>query len=181
MRECFAASLVVIAGWILTACHGAPKVARVKPEAEQVISEAMKGLYMSASSAPPQSPQQQKIILRMAETASNGKELLMVMRAAVGVFPPGAGPVEQATEKKVRSLVTAKMMQAGTLDQLVDYAAQYPVDPETSQPFVERLFQLGEGNPDARAWYRIRATASRLKLAGLERRAQARGDELAGK
>ena len=56
----------------------------------------MKELYMAASTAAPQSPAQQKVILQMAEKASNGKELLLVMRAAVGVFPAGTASQEQA-------------------------------------------------------------------------------------
>ena len=77
---------------------------------------------MAASAAAPQSVAQQKVILRMAEKASNGKELLLVMRAAVGVFPAGAGSQEQRAESPVRSIVTAKMMELGTLDQLIEYA-----------------------------------------------------------
>ena len=151
------------------------------PEAEQVVSEALKELYMAASAADPQSPAQQKVILRMAEKASNGKELLLVMRAAVGVFPADTGWQEQQAESQVSSLVTAKMMELGTLDQLIEYATQYFVDPGRARPFVQRMFQLGSENSDPREWYLIRATAFRLKVGDLGRDAQARGDRLAGR
>ena len=136
---------------------------------------------MAASTAPPQSPAQQKVILRMAEKASNGKELLLVMRAAVGVFPAGTASQEQRAESQVRSIVTAKMMEFGTLDQLIEYATQYSVNPESARPFVQRMFQLGGENSDPRVWYRIRVAALRLKVGDLERQAQARGDQLAGR
>jgi hypothetical protein len=113
----------------------------------------------------------------MAEKASNGKELLLVARAAIGAFPATAGP----EESQERSIVTAKMMELGTLDQLIDYATRYPVDAPTARPFVERMFQLGEGNSNPREWYRIRVVALRLKVGDLERQAQGRGDQLAGR
>jgi succinylarginine dihydrolase len=116
----------------------------------------------------------------MAEKASNGKELLLVMRAAVGVFPAGTAQAQSA-ESKVRSIVTAKMMELATLDQLIEYAMQYPVNPESARPFVERMFQLGGEKSDSRVWYRIRVAASRLKVGDLERQAQTRGDRLAGR
>jgi hypothetical protein len=117
----------------------------------------------------------------MAEKASNGKELLLAMRAAVGVFPSGAGPQDQSAESHVRSIVTAKMMELGTLDQLIEYATEYSVNPESTRPFVERMFQLGNENSDPREWYLIRATAFRLKEVDLGRQAQARGDQLAAR
>ena len=91
------APVVVMVAWSLASCNTAARNAAAPvPEAEQVVSAAMKELYMAASAAAPQSPAQQKVILQMAEKASNGKELLLVMRAAVGVFPAGTGPQEQA-------------------------------------------------------------------------------------
>ena len=105
------APVVVMAAWSLASCDTPARSAAVPaPEAEQVVSAALKKLYMTASAAPPQSAAQQKVILQMAEKASNGKELLLVMRAAVGVFPPGTGSQEPSAESKVRSIVTAKMM-----------------------------------------------------------------------
>ena len=80
--------------------HAARKAAAPVPEAEQVVSAGLKELYMAASVAAPQSPAQQKVILRMAEKASNGKELLLVMRAAVGVFPANAETQEQRAEAR---------------------------------------------------------------------------------
>ena len=168
--------------WNLASCDAvARKAAAPVPEAEQRVGEALKDLYVAASLAAPQSPAQQKVILRMAEKASNGKELLLVMRAAVGVFLGGAGVQEQHAESQARSIVTAKMMELGTLDQLIEYAMQYSVSPESARPFVQRMFQLGEANTDSRVWYRIRVAASHLKVGDLEKQAQARGDQLAGR
>jgi hypothetical protein len=174
--------VVVLVAWNLASCNAvARKAAAPVPEAQQLVSEALKDLYVAASLAAPQSPAQQKVILRMADKASNGKELLLVMRAAVGVFPAGAGSQEQRAESQVRSMVTAKMMELGTLDQLIEYAMQYSVDQESARPFVQRIFQLGDENSDPRVWYRIRAAAFRLKASDLERQAQAKGDQLAAR
>jgi hypothetical protein len=174
--------VVVLVAWSLASCNAvARKTATPVPEAEQVVDSAMKDLYMAASAVPPQSRAQQKVILRMAEKASNGKELLLVMRAAVGVFPADARSQEQRAESQVRSIVTAKMMKLGTLDQLIEYAKQYPVDAESARPFVQRMFQLGDENSDPRQWHRIRVVASRLKVGDLARQAQGRGDQLAGR
>jgi hypothetical protein len=176
------APVVVLVAWNLASCStAAKKAAAPVPEAEQVVSEALKELYMAASAADPQSPAQQKVILRMAEKASNGKELLLVMRAAVGVFPADTGWQEQQAESQVSSLVTAKMMELGTLDQLIEYATQYSVDPASARPFVQRMFQLGQQRSEARDWYRIKTTAVRLKVSDLERQAQVRADQLAGR
>jgi hypothetical protein len=174
--------VVVLVAWNL-ACSdvAARKAAAPLPEAEQLVAENLKDLYVAASLAAPQSPAQQKVILRMARKASNGKELLLTMRAAVGVFPVDTKSQEQHAESHVDSIVTAKMMKLGTLDQLIEYAMQYSVDPESARPFVQRMFQLGDKNPDPPAWYRIRAAAFRLKVGDLERQAQARADQLAGR
>jgi hypothetical protein len=174
--------VLVVAAWCLASCNqAASNAAAPVPDAEQVISPALKELYMAASAAAPQSPAQQKVILRMAEKASNGKELLLVMRAAVGVFPAGAAVQAQRIESQVRSTVTAKMLALGTLDQLIEYATAYPVDSESARPFVERMFQLGGAHSDPRVWYRIRVAAFHLKVGDLERQAQAKGDQLARK
>src|ERR1039457_5364425 len=70
--------VVVLAAWNLASCGAvARKAAAPVPEAEQSVGEALKDLYVAASLAAPQSPAQQKVILRMAEKASNGKELLL--------------------------------------------------------------------------------------------------------
>ncbi len=168
--------------WNLASCDTAARSAAAPvPEAEQVVSAAMKRLYMAASAAPPQSPAQQKVILQMAGQASNGKELLLVVRAAVGVFPAGTGPQEQSAENQVRAIVTAKMMEFGTLDQLIEYATEYSVNAESARPFVQRMFELGGETSDPRVWYRIRVAASHLKVGDLERQAQIRGDQLAGR
>jgi hypothetical protein len=174
--------LLVMVAWNLASCNTAgQKAAARASESEQVVSEALKELYMAASAAPPQSLQQQKVILRMAQKASNGKELLLVMRAAVGVFPSGDGAQEQQAESQLRSTVTAKMMELATLDQLIEYAAQYSVDPGSARAFVQRMFQLGNENSDPHVWHRIRVAAFHLKVSDLERQAQARRDELAAR
>jgi hypothetical protein len=71
------------------------------------------------------------------------------------------------------------MMALATLDQLIEYATEYPVDPQSARPFVERMFQLGASRSDARVWYRIKVAAFHLKVGDLERQAQAKGDQLA--
>jgi hypothetical protein len=175
-------AVVVMAAWSLASCNNAASNAAAPvPEAQQKVSAALKELYMAASAAAPQSPAQQKVILRMAQKASNGKELLLVMRAGVGVFPSSAESRAQVTENEVRSLVAAKMMKLGTLDQLIEYATQYSVDPESARPFVQRMFQLGDEQSEPRTWYRIRLAAFHLKVSDLERQARTRGDQLAGR
>jgi hypothetical protein len=183
MRTCFRDALMVVAAaGTLAACHTASRQAATPtPESEQVIGSASKDLYMKASMAPPHSAEQQKLILKMAQEASNGKELLLVMRAADGVFPSAAAPGQQSVESQVRSTVTAKMIELATLDQLTDYAVEYPVDQEHTRRCVERMFELGGNASDARAWYRIKAAAFHLGLSDLERQAQAKGDQLASR
>jgi hypothetical protein len=183
MWKCFrGVPVVVMLAWSLASCSTASRNAATPvPEAEQVVSADLKALYMAASGAAPRSVAQQQVILRMAEKASNGKELLLVMRAAVGVFPASAAPQEPSAESQVRSIVTAKMMKLGTLDQLIEYAMQYPVNPESARAFVQRMFQLGDEKSDSRVWYRIRLAAFHLKVDDLERQAQTKGDQLAGR
>jgi hypothetical protein len=181
-KGCRGVPVIVMVAWSLASGNTAAGNAAVPvPEAEQVVSAALKKLYMAAAAAPPRSPPQQKVILQMAEQASNGKELLLVMRAAVGTFPASTGAQEHPAESRVLSIVTAKMMELGTLDQLIEYATQYSVNPESARPLVQRMFQLGAQSTDSRIWYRIRIAASHLKVGDLERQAQARGDRLAGK
>ena len=174
--------VVVMVAWSLASCNTAASNGAVPvPEAEQVVSADLKELYMAASAAAPQSVAQQKVIQRMTEKASNGKELLLVMRAAVGVFPASAGSQEQRGESTVRSIVTAKMMVLGTLDQLIEYATEYPVNPESARPLVQRMFQLGGEQSDTRVWYRIGLAAFHLNVGDLERQARTRGDQLAAR
>ena len=174
MRKLFlGAPLVVLAAGTLTSCQTAgQRAAAPLPESQQVISNSLKDLYMAASAAPPQSAQQKKLILKMADKASNGKELMLTMRAAEGVFPSGA-------DDGVHSAVTAKMIQVATLDQMSDYVKQYPVASDKARPYVERMFELGQQQTDPRVWQRIRAAAARLKLSDLEREAQTNANELA--
>lgn len=174
-------AVLVLAAWTLASCNKAVSNAAPVPEAQQNVSAGLKDLYMASSAAAPQSPAQQKVILRMARQASNGKELLLVMRAGVGAFSSGAGCQAQGVESEICSIVAAKMMMLGTLDQLIEYATQYSVDPESARPLVQRMFQLGDGQSDARIWYRIRRAAFHLNVTDLQRKAQARGDQLAGR
>jgi hypothetical protein len=181
MRKRFrGAPVVIMVAWSLASCnHAGSRAAAPVPEAEQVVGSALKELYMAASAAAPHSVAQQRIILRMAGEASNGKELLLVMRAAVGVFPASAASGGQGIETQVHAMVTAKMMALATLDQLIEYATAYPVDPQSARRFVERMFQLANSQPDPRIWYRIKLAAFHLKVSDLERQAQAKGDQLA--
>jgi len=174
--------VALVAAWSLASCNTAARNAAAPvPEAEQVVGPELKGLYMAASAAAPQSEAQQKVILRMAEKASNGMELLLTMRAAVGVFPAGAASREPAAESRARSIVTAKMMRLGTLDQLIEYAADYPVDSQDARSFVQRMLGLADEKSDPRVWNQIRLAAFHLRVGDLERQAQTRGDQLAGK
>ena len=174
--------LVVMVTLNLASCQNAARrAAAPTPEADQAIRESLKDLYMKASAAAPQSAEQQKVVLRMAEKASNGKELLLVMRAAVGVFPAAARQQDRLQESRLHSTVANKMIQLATLDQLLAYESQYAVDPESARQFVERMVQLGESTSDPRVWYRIRAAASHLKVNDLERQGHARGEQLAGR
>jgi len=166
---------------VLPSCHTASSEEAAQTESQQVISESLKELYMACSAAPPQSPAQQKLVLRMAEKASNGKELLLVMRAAVGVFPASQNSSGQTSESRLRSIVAAKMMRLAALNQLIEYAMRYSVNPEDARPFAQRMFQLADKNPDPQVWYRIQLAAYHLNAGDLERQAQAKGDQLAGR
>lgn len=157
----------------LPSCHTAPKQEVAIPESQQVISESLKQLYMACSAAPAKSDAQQKLVLNMAEKASNGKELMLAMRAGVGVFPPG-----QSTEHRVRAMVAAKMMRVATLGQLTSYAMLYAVNREDERPFAERIFQLAGQDPDPRIWYRIKVAVHHLNVGDLEQQAQVKADRL---
>ena len=173
--------LALLVALAMASCHTAPQDAANEPESAQVISESLKDLYMTCSTAAPQSVEQQNLVLQMARQASNGKELLLVMRAAIGVFPAHAGARAQSAESRLRSIVAAKMMKLGTLDQLIECAMRYAVNPEDSQPFVERMFRLADKVGEARVWYRIRLAAVHLNASELARQAQAKGELLASK
>lgn len=165
----------------MVACHSAPRDEATQPESAQVVRESLKALYMECSAARPRSVEQQKLVLRMTEEASNGKELLLALRAAVGVFPASADLQTQRAESHLHSIVAAKMMKFGTLDQLIECAMSYAVNREDSQPFVERMFRLADQIHDARVWYRIRLAAFHLNAGDMAQQAQAKGDLLAGK
>ena len=188
MGKCFCGAWpVALLGIAISACSlascsaGARKDGLPAPESEQVIGEAQKDLYMAAAAAAPHSLEQQKLILRMAQDASNGRELLLAMRAAFGVFPSGAEAGKQSLESQVRATVTAKMIQLGTLDQLIEYAAANPVGPDNARPYVQRMFQLGDQTADVREWYRIKTVALHLKVDDLEQQAEAGGPRTAGR
>jgi hypothetical protein len=173
--------LAVAGALALLSCHTASREEAAITESQQAISESLKELYMACSAAPPQSAAQQKLVLRMAEKASNGKELLLVMRAALGVFPAGENLPGQTMESRIRSIVAVKMVQVATLNQLIEYAMRYSVNSEDARPFAQRMFQLADKNHNPQIWYRIKLAAYRLRVGDLERQAQAKGDQLAGR
>ena len=158
--------------FVLCSCRTASQEAPI-PESSQVISDSLAQLYMQCSTAPPHSPAQQHLVIVMADKASNGKELLMVMRADLGVFPPG-----DPNETRVRHTVETKMMKVGTLNQLIEYADLYPVNPEDERPFAQHIFVLAGNDQDPGTWYRVKAAEHHLKVGDLEEQAQAKGDQL---
>jgi hypothetical protein len=173
--------LALMVALALASCHTAPQDASNPPESAQAIRESLKTLYMDCSAAPPGSIAQQKLVLRMAEKASNGKELLLTLRAVVGVFPESADRETQRAESHLRSIITAKMMKLATLDQLIECAMRDAINREDAQPFVQHMFRLADQIHDARVWYRIQLAAFHLNASDLAQQAQAKGDLLAGK
>jgi hypothetical protein len=158
----------------LTSCRMEPRsAAGPVPERQQTVGDAARTLYLAVSKAPPRSAEQRRLVLKMAEGATNGKELLMAMRAGMGVFPSAPGASDAIPEARVRSIVTAKMLKLGTLSQLLDYAAKYGVEAQDARPLVVRMCELGKTSSDPQVWRRIGATAARLNLGDLERLAQA--------
>ncbi len=180
-KHLFGLSKILMLSWCLLSCRETVRqTAHPTPESQQVVRESMKDLYMAASAAAPRSLEQQKMILRMADKAANGKELLLVMRAGMGVFPAAADAPDPSAEARLHAIVTSKMIAVGTLDQLIEYTAQYMVDAGQARAYIQRMFQLGENASDARSWLRIRAAASRLKLTDMAQQAQARAERLSG-
>jgi len=91
--------VVVLVVSNLASCNSAAQnTAAPVPEVEQVVGTGLKELYIAASLAAPPFPAQHTVISRMAEKTWNGKELLLVIQAAEGVSPTGAGVQEQPTE-----------------------------------------------------------------------------------
>jgi hypothetical protein len=175
------APLAVVGTLMLVSCHTAAKPETTnQTDSNQAISPALKELYMASSAAPPGSQAQQKTILQMAEKASNGRELLLVMRASIGVFPADGKSPEPLTERRLRSIVAAKMMKSAPLDQLIEYARNYSINQEDARPFLERMFQLAGRSLDPSTWYRIKRAALNFRVADLAQQAQARGDRLTG-
>jgi hypothetical protein len=159
---------------VLISCRTSARTVAPVPESEQVISRPIKDLYMAAGAAVPQSEVQQKLIADMADRASNAKELLLAMRAAVGVLPLDAASPPGSLTSRVRATVTGKMIAVATLNQLSEFATQYSVDPVQARAFVERMLQLAGKDPDARFLHRIRMVASHFGLQDLEQQAQLR-------
>jgi hypothetical protein len=173
---------LVMVAWNLVSGHAvAGGQTAPQPETEQVVSTELKKLYMAVAAATPHSAAQQEVIRQMAATASNGKELLLTMRAGIGVFPAAKGSQENPAESRIRAIATAKMMQAGTVEQLIEFATQYSVSADSARPFVQRMMQLGSQNSDPRIWHRIRLVASRLRVPDLEKEALAKAEELTSK
>ncbi|HZT30027.1 MAG TPA: hypothetical protein VFA33_09100 [Bryobacteraceae bacterium] len=133
---------------------------------------------MACSAAPQHSLAQQNLVKQMAERASNGKELLLVAKAARGVFTTPATPEEQRAARAVCSTVAAKLIKAATLEQLTECAIQYPVNSEDARPLVERMFQLAEKTPDPQTWYQVTRAARCVKVEDLAQQALAKGGVL---
>lgn len=163
--------LIWAAGALISCQRSEPRAAAPLPESEQVISNSLKDLYMATSAAPPQSAEEKKLILRMANEAANGKELMLTMRATTGMF---GTPFRD----EIHSIVTAKMVKVATLDQLTEYERSYHVPPASARLYGGRMFDLGKTQNDSRAWHRIRAAAFRLKLPDLEQAAQVKATKL---
>lgn len=117
----------------------------------------------------------------MVEEASNGKELLLALRAGVGVFPEQPDTAARKLEHRLRAVSAAKMMRFGTLGQLIACALQYPVNQEDAQPYVQRMFRLAAGVRDAGEWHRLELAAFHLNAGDYARQAHAKGDLLAGR
>ena len=177
-KRCCGVPLVLVAALNLSSCQTMWKTTPI-PEAKQVISKELKTLYMDATAAPPQSAVRQNVLQRMAERAANGKELLLVMEAGLGPYPANSGARESRTESQVRSMVTAKMMQMATLDQLVVYAKEYAVYPGSARLLIQRMFQLADGDSEPGTWARISEVASMLGEDDLTQRAEAKTTQVA--
>lgn len=136
---------------------------------------------MACSAAPPRSAEQQKLLLKMARKASNGKELLLAMRAAEGVFSADASAPGSATESRFRGMVASKMIQLGSLDELIEYTMRYSINPEDARPFVQRMLQLAADNRDPRIWSRIQRGAVQWKVADLAVQAGNKRKDLIGR
>jgi hypothetical protein len=164
----------------LTGCGSSPRTQEPASAAgdRQSIGPEMKRLYMACSAAPRQSPQQQKLVRQMAETASNGQELLMTMRASIGVFPGDAAASVQKEEHAVRSLVAAKLIKAGNLEELTQFAVQYTVNREDSRPLVERMFELASANRDPAQWQQVARAARGVSALDLAQQALAQREAL---
>lgn len=168
-------------GAVVLACRSSLQQNTAAATPPAIISESVKDLYMACSAARPRSASQQKLLLEMAHEASNGKELLLVMRAAEGVFPAQAAPQEVKAERHLRGMVASKMIKSAGLDELIEYAMKYSINPEDGRPFVQRMLQLAVENPDPRIWSRIQRAAVQWNVTDLALQAEATQKELTGK
>ena len=166
---------------LVLACQPSPQQGTVTGASPALISDSIKEFYMACSAAPPRSPEQQKLLLKMANKASNGKELLLVMRAAEGVFPAVATPPESGRQSHFRGIVTGKMIQLASLDELIEYMMRYSINAEDARPFIQRMLQLAAGSQDPRIWSRIQHGAVQWKLADLALQAEAKRKDLLSK
>jgi hypothetical protein len=166
-----------MAAWSLPSCQIVRMAATPAPEAEQVVREEMKHLYVAASAAGPHSSERQHLIQRTAEQASNGKELLLVMQAGLGPYPSEPGVQENPADSQVRAAVTAKTIELATLDQLIVYAKQYAVHPASARLLIQRMFQLANGSPEPGSWARVREAGILLGENDLEQQAEARASQ----
>jgi len=173
--------LALMAASILFSCHTAPREAANPEESAQTIRDSVKALYMEASAATPHSVAQQKLLLKMAQESLSGAELLLTLRAAVGVFPPGPDAETQRAERQLRAIIADKLIKAGTLDQLIECAMRYPINQQDAQPFVQRIWRLADQVHDARVWDRIRLAAFHLNARDMAQQAQLRIDLLSGR
>ena len=174
--------LALLAG--LASCHDSPKTEAAAPGpsgAQQAVSPQVANLYMAVGAAPRYSRRQQDLLRQMATDASNGKELLMVMRAEAGVFRSEQNAEDQLAEHRIRSTVAAKMMQVAALEQLTEYAMRYPVNPEDARPLAQRMLDLAGSSSDPRVWYQIVRAAKAMRVHDLAQQAQTKGDLVAGR
>ncbi len=160
----------------LASCQSSPN--EKSSGAQQSISSELQRLYMDCSAAPPQSAQQQSIIRQMADKASSGKELLLVMRAETGVFPANASPGAGRAQREIHSIVAAKMIKAASFDELTDYVVHYPVNKEDARPVVERMFDLASAQSDPAMWQQVARAARVMKVSDLAGQAQAKRETL---
>jgi len=173
--------LALMATVTLSSCRTTPWEAASPKESAQAVRDSVKAAYMDVSAVSPHSVAQQKLLLKMAQESTNGAELLLTLRAAVGVFPQGPNAGMQGTERQFRAIIGDKLIKVGTLDQLIECVMRYQINQADGQPFIERMFRLADQVHDARVWDRIRLAALHLNASDMAQQAQLRIDLLSGK